>query len=156
MKKSFKKAVAVLLAVLMVAFSVPFTALAGAAGDYSPNVEVQFGTFHADDATDWQDYTVAAGKTFDLCGLYDVPLEFNREAGTLTLSAAKAAKAAESAKPTSEPEVTVSAAEPVTTTSAAEPDITEPAATENAEPEPEKNEKTAEKTEHQNTETQES
>lgn len=95
MKKSFKKAVAVLLAVLMVAFSVPFTALAGAAGDYSPNVEVQFGTFHADDATDWQDYTVAAGKTFDLCGLYDVPLEFNREAGTLTLSAAKAAKAAE-------------------------------------------------------------
>ena len=68
----------------------------------------------------------------------------------------KAAKAAESAKPTSEPEVTASAAEPVTTTSAAEPDITEPAATENAEPEPEKNEKTAEKTEHQNTETQES
>ena len=68
----------------------------------------------------------------------------------------KAAKAAESAKPTSEPEVTASAAEPVTTTSAAEPDITEPAATENAELEPEKNEKTAEKTEHQNTETQES
>ena len=84
----------------------------------------------------------------------------------------KAAKAAESAKPTSEPEAPEistevmmpaaaaekppTAAEPVTTTSAAEPDITEPAATENAEPEPEKNEKTAEKTEHQNTETQES
>ena len=84
----------------------------------------------------------------------------------------KAAKAAESAKPTSEPEAPEistevmmpataaekppTAAEPVTTASAAEPDITEPAATENAEPEPEKNEKTAEKTEHQNTETQES
>lgn len=93
MKKSFKKAVAVLLSVLMVAFSVPITALA-APGDYAPNVEMVFGTFHADDATDWQDYTVAAGKTFDLCSLYDVPLEYNRDAGTLTLSAAKAAVAA--------------------------------------------------------------
>ena len=93
MKKSFKKAVAVLLSVLMVAFSVPITTLA-AAGDYNPNVEMVFGTFHADDATDWQDYTVAAGKTFSLCSLYDVPLEYNRSEGTLTLSAAKAAVAA--------------------------------------------------------------
>lgn len=94
MKKSFKKAVAVLLSVLMVAFSVPITALA-APGDYNPNVEMVFGTFHADDtSTDWQDYTVAAGKTFNLCGLYDVPLDYNRSEGTLTLSAAKAAVAA--------------------------------------------------------------
>lgn len=94
MKKSFKKAIAVLLAVLMVVFSVPFTALA-AAGDYQPNINLYFGTFHADDATDWQDYTATAGKTFDMCGLYDVPLEYDKEAGTLTLSAEKAAKAAE-------------------------------------------------------------
>lgn len=94
MKKSFKKAVAVLLSVLMVAFSVPITALAEP-GDYNPNVEMVFGTFHADDtSTDWQDYTVAAGKTFNLCGLYDVPLDYNRSEGTLTLSAAKAAVAA--------------------------------------------------------------
>ena len=53
MKKSFKKAVAVLLAVLMVAFSVPFSAFA-AVGDYHPNIELQFGTFHGDKATDWQ------------------------------------------------------------------------------------------------------
>lgn len=43
MKKSFKKAIACLLAVLMVAFSVPFTALA-APGDYNPDIDVVFGT----------------------------------------------------------------------------------------------------------------
>ena len=94
MKKSFKKAIAVLLAVLMVAFSVPFTALA-APGDYAPDLKVMFGTFKADDASGWQDYTVAAGKTFDMCGLYDVPLDYDVNAGTITMSAAKAAKAAE-------------------------------------------------------------
>ena len=94
MKKSFKKAIAVLLAVLMVAFSVPFSALA-APGDYAPDLKVMFGTFKADDASGWQDYTVAAGKTFDMCGLYDVPLDYDVNAGTITMSAAKAAKAAE-------------------------------------------------------------
>ena len=89
MKKPFKKAVAVLLAVLMCAFSVPFTALA-APGDYAPDIDLQFGTFHADDATDWRDYNSnAAGKTFDLCSLKDVPLDYNAKAGTLTLSKAK-------------------------------------------------------------------
>lgn len=43
MKKSFKKAVACLLAVLMVVFSVPFTAVA-APGDYNPDIDLQFGT----------------------------------------------------------------------------------------------------------------
>jgi len=43
MKKSFKKVVACLLAVLMVAFSVPFTAFA-ATEDYYPDVDVVFGT----------------------------------------------------------------------------------------------------------------
>lgn len=96
MKKSFKKAVAVLLAVLMVVFSVPFTALA-APGDYNPDVQLQFGTFHKDDgATGWQDYSVAsAADTFELCAMYDVPLDYDAKAGTLTMSAAKAAKADE-------------------------------------------------------------
>lgn len=95
MKKPFKKAVAVLLAVLMAAFSVPFTALA-APGDYAPDIDIQLGTFHADDATDWCDYNSnASGKTFTLCGLYDVPLEYDAKAGTITLSKAKTDKALE-------------------------------------------------------------
>lgn len=94
MKKSFKKAVAVLLAVLMVAFSVPFTALA-APGDYQPDIKLAFGTFHHDAATDWRQYDAAAGQTFTMCSLYDVPLDYDAEAGTLTLSAAKAEKACE-------------------------------------------------------------
>lgn len=93
MKKSFKKAVAVLLAVLMVAFSVPFSAFA-AVGDYHPNIELQFGTFHGDKATDWRDYTTEPSNV-DFSGIFDVPLEYDRKEGTLTLSAAKAAKAAE-------------------------------------------------------------
>lgn len=93
MKKSFKKAIAVLLAVLMVAFSVPFSALA-AAGDYTPDVELMFGTFHDADS-DWTDYSVANGSDFTMCGLYDAPLTYDSEAGTLTLEAAKAAKADE-------------------------------------------------------------
>lgn len=93
MKRSFKKAVAVLLAVLMVAFSVPYTALA-AAGDYEPNIDLMFGTFHHDMATDWRDYEADAGQTFELCGLYDVPLEYDVAAGTLTMDADKAAVAA--------------------------------------------------------------
>lgn len=94
MKKSFKKAIAVLLAVLMVAFSVPFTALA-APGDYEPNIDMIFGTFHSDSVTSWTDYTANSGSTFDFCGLYDAPLTYDAEAGTLTLEAAKANKAAE-------------------------------------------------------------
>lgn len=94
MKKSFKKAVAVLLAVLMVAFSVPFTALA-APGDYEPNIDLAFGTFHADDATDWRQYDAAAGQAYTMCSIYDVPLDYDAEAGTITLSAAKAEKACE-------------------------------------------------------------
>ncbi len=95
MKKSFKKALAAFLAALMVIFSVPFTALA-AYGEYNPDVQLQFGTFHAGDATDWRDYNVtSSGKDFSLCGLFDVPLEYNAKTGTITMSAAKAAKAAE-------------------------------------------------------------
>lgn len=51
MAKSFKKVIACLMAVLMVAFSMPFTALAAQGtsdpkyGSYNPDVQLQFGTF---------------------------------------------------------------------------------------------------------------
>ena len=47
MRKSFKKVIACLLAVLMVTFSVPFSALA-ASDDYKPNTTMRFGTFVED------------------------------------------------------------------------------------------------------------
>ncbi|MDD6728439.1 MAG: InlB B-repeat-containing protein [Eubacteriales bacterium] len=77
MKKSFKKAIAVLLAVLMVAFSMPLSALA-AIGDYTPDLDVMFGTFHDLAATSWTDYADGS-KDGDLsgCGLYDVPVDFD-------------------------------------------------------------------------------
>lgn len=51
MRKSFKKVIACLLAVLMVTFSVPFSALA-ASDDYKPNITMRFGTFAEDHAVD--------------------------------------------------------------------------------------------------------
>lgn len=54
MSKSFKKVVACLLAVLMVCFSMPFTALA-APGDYAPDVQLEFGTI-TDDNDDASEY----------------------------------------------------------------------------------------------------
>lgn len=47
MRKSLKKVIACLLAVLMVTFSVPFSALA-ASDDYKPNITMRFGTFVED------------------------------------------------------------------------------------------------------------
>lgn len=47
MRKSFRKVIACLLAVLMVTFSVPFSALA-ASDDYKPNITMRFGTFVED------------------------------------------------------------------------------------------------------------
>ena len=60
MSNSFKKVVACLLAVLMVTFSVPFTALAAVdTTEYTPDVQLQFGTlFQADNedtAGNWID-----------------------------------------------------------------------------------------------------
>jgi len=46
-RKTFKKVIACLLAVLMVTFSVPFSALA-ASDDYKPNITMRFGTFVED------------------------------------------------------------------------------------------------------------
>ena len=56
MNKTFKKAIAVILSVLMVVLSVPFTALA-APGDYEPNLKMYFGTFVEDNATNYTDYS---------------------------------------------------------------------------------------------------
>ncbi|MGN0527518.1 MAG: hypothetical protein ACI4IE_00190, partial [Eubacterium sp.] len=90
MKKPFKKAIAVLLAVLMAAFSVPFTALA-APGDYEPDVELQFSTYYDTKTGSWNDYTVANGTAFDTSYsmLYDAPLTYDAKSGTITLEAAK-------------------------------------------------------------------
>lgn len=57
MSNSFKKVVACLLAVLMVTFSVPFTALADGADTtvYTPDIQLQFGTLFQADVTDDDD-----------------------------------------------------------------------------------------------------
>ena len=84
MKKTFKKAIAVLLTVLMVVFSVPMSALAAPIvtpqdfGSYAPDLSLQFGTFH--DGTDyWQTYKTGASAALDpsMSGLYDVPVDFD-------------------------------------------------------------------------------
>ena len=56
MNKTFKKAIAVILSVLMVVLSVPFTALA-APGDYEPNAKMYFGTFVENNASGYTDYS---------------------------------------------------------------------------------------------------
>lgn len=77
MAKSFKKVIACLLAVLMVCFSMPFTALA-APGDYAPDVQLQFGTFYDTNSGSWTDIgTAAAGSSFDYCGIYDAKVDYN-------------------------------------------------------------------------------
>ena len=104
MKKSFKKAIAVLLTVLMVVCSMPFTALA-AIGDYQPDLRLQFGTFYASGGANWVDYSEGAvsGADFSMSGLYDVPVDFNYTlnkttgavSGTLYIDKDKANKANE-------------------------------------------------------------
>lgn len=77
MNKTFKKAIAVILSVLMVIMSVPFTALA-AVGDYSPNIKLQFGTFFDGDATDYNDYSTSgsSGSDFSYSSLRGVPVDY--------------------------------------------------------------------------------
>ncbi|MBE6719381.1 MAG: hypothetical protein E7571_01840 [Ruminococcaceae bacterium] len=58
MSKSFKKVVACLLAVLMVMFSAPISALAVDTTEYHPDIQIQFGTLfdtYGDNATKWVD-----------------------------------------------------------------------------------------------------
>ena len=77
MNKTFKKAIAVILSVLMVIMSVPFTALA-AVGDYSPNIKLQFGTFFDGRATDYNDYSTSgsSGSDFSYSSLRGVPVDY--------------------------------------------------------------------------------
>lgn len=99
MNKTFKKAIAVILSVLMVVLSVPFTALA-APGDYEPNIKMQFGTFIEDNATDYTDYSTCgtgSEKFGSYASLYGAPVDYNytvvngnTTSGTLTISKDKA------------------------------------------------------------------
>lgn len=74
MVKSFKKVLACILSVLMVVSMLPMTAFA-AAGDYHPNIELQFGTFYDTGSGSWTNMgTASAGSTFDYCGIYDAKL----------------------------------------------------------------------------------
>ncbi len=94
MRKSFKKVIACLLAVLMVTFSVPFTALA-TPDDYKPNFTLQFNTFVADDSFDAEGITSTKWgmKTpaYDLySGVHGAPLDYeggvNKEDGSLEIT----------------------------------------------------------------------
>lgn len=94
MRKSFKKVVACLLAVLMVTFSVPFTALA-TPDDYKPNFTLQFNTFVADDSFDAEGITSTKwgmkNPAYDLySGVHGAPLDYeggvNKEDGSLEIT----------------------------------------------------------------------
>lgn len=99
MNKTFKKAIAVILSVLMVVLSVPFTALA-APGDYEPNMKMYFGTFVEDNATNYTDYSTCgtgSEKFGSYASLYGAPVDYNYTVvngnttlGTLTISKDKA------------------------------------------------------------------
>lgn len=99
MNKTLKKAIAVILSVLMVVLSVPFTALA-APGDYEPNLKMYFGTFVEDNATNYTDYSTCgtgSEKFGSYASLYGAPVDYNytvvngnTTSGTLTISKDKA------------------------------------------------------------------
>jgi hypothetical protein len=105
MRKTFKKAIAVILTVLMVVCSLPFTALA-AVGDYEPDIQLQFGTFHANKATTyaadpnspvWTSKAAAGAlSAYGQTGITDAPLEYNYKvkdgvvSGSLVLTKEKA------------------------------------------------------------------
>lgn len=99
MNKTFKKAIAVILSVLMVVLSVPFTALA-APGDYEPNAKMYFGTFTEASATSFTDYSTsgtAASYFGSYASLYGVPVDYNykvvggnKTSGTLSINKDKA------------------------------------------------------------------
>lgn len=99
MNKTFKKSIAVILSVLMVVLSVPFTALA-APGDYEPDLKMYFGTFVEDNATNYTDYSTCgtgSEKFGSYASLYGAPVDYNytvvngnTTSGTLTISKDKA------------------------------------------------------------------
>lgn len=99
MNKTFKKAIAVILSVLMVVLSIPFTALA-APGDYEPNAKMYFGTFTEATATSFTDYSTSGTAASDFgsyASLYGVPVDYsykvvggNKTSGTLSINKDKA------------------------------------------------------------------
>ena len=99
MNKTFKKAIAVILSVLMVVLSVPFTALA-AAGDYEPNMKMYFGTFVENNASGYTDYSTCGtgSEKFDsAASLYGAPVDYTykvvdgkKTSGTLSINKDKA------------------------------------------------------------------
>ena len=95
MRKSFKKVVACLLAVLMVTFSVPFTALADTAvpEDYKPNFTLRFNTASDDDAlsSGLVSNTVTKNSSYNACtGAKGAPLDYeggvDKETGDLKIT----------------------------------------------------------------------
>lgn len=99
MNKTFKKAVAVILSVLMVVLSLPFTALA-APGDYEPNAKMYFGTFVENNASGYTDYSTCGtgSEKFDsAASLYGAPVDYTykvvdgkKTSGTLSINKDKA------------------------------------------------------------------
>lgn len=99
MNKTFKKAIAVILLVLMVVLSVPFTALA-APGDYEPNAKMYFGTFVENNASGYTDYSTCGtgSEKFDsAASLYGAPVDYTykvvdgkKTSGTLSINKDKA------------------------------------------------------------------
>ena len=85
MKKSFKKSIAVLLAVLMVVCAFPLTAFAAE----KPNVNLQFGVLSVS-KTDKRTYSTkrtASANALTISGLMSAKLDYNKSAGTITDSA---------------------------------------------------------------------
>ena len=99
MNKTFKKAIAVILSVLMVVLSVPFTALASP-GDYEPNAKMYFGTFVENNASGYTDYSTCGtgSEKFDsAASLYGAPVDYTykvvdgkKTSGTLSINKDKA------------------------------------------------------------------
>lgn len=99
MNKTFKKAIAVILSVLMVVLSVPFTALA-APGDYAPNAKLSFGMFTEASAKSFTDYSTCGTAASDFgsyASLYGVPVDYNykvvdgnKTSGSLSINKDKA------------------------------------------------------------------
>lgn len=99
MNKTFKKAIAVILSVLMVVLSVPFSALA-APGDYEPNAKMYFGTFVENNASGYTDYSTCGtgSEKFDsAASLYGAPVDYTykvvdgkKTSGTLSINKDKA------------------------------------------------------------------
>ena len=87
MQKSFKKAIACLLAVLMVAFAMPFSAFAEV-GEYEPDVQLQFSSFFdANEQTDPTEKAASSADCFESAGLAAFPIQYNAETGTLKAKA---------------------------------------------------------------------